>query len=263
MTWNVWGRFGPWEKRQPAIVMTLRAEAPDVVCLQESYAVPGDDQPARIATALGGFHVARAAIWAKDDRWMGNAVVSRWPILEATTHVLPSATGAPSHRSALVTRIDAPFGAITVITTHLDHRFDGSATRQAQVGEICRIASGIRDADPGGYPVLLVGDLNAVPDSDEIRSLTGRRPPPAPGLVFTDAWEVAGDGSAGATWCDSNPYNADSFWPRRRIDYLLVSWPRPSSKGKPVRCRVVPGAPADDGTWPSDHSALVTDLRRS
>ena len=28
-TWNVWGRFGPWEERWPAIVDELRALDPD------------------------------------------------------------------------------------------------------------------------------------------------------------------------------------------------------------------------------------------
>jgi len=42
--------------------------------------------------------------------------------------------------------------------------------------------------------------FNAGPDSDEIRLLNGRSQPPVDGLVFYDAWEIAGDGGPGFTW---------------------------------------------------------------
>ncbi len=270
MTWNVWGRFGPWEQRQAAIAETLKEAAPDIVCLQEAFAVPDHDQLAELSSALrsghtdpGSWDYAKASIYAKDDRWMGNAVLSRWPILASTTHVLPTAQGTASHRSALHAVIDTPFGKIDVISTHLDHRFDASLTRQSQIAELGRIVANLRTGEAAeSYPVIVGADLNAVPDSDEVRSLTGRREPSAAGVVFTDTWEVAGDASPGHTWCDSNRYNKDSFWPRRRLDYLLISWPRPSSKGKPITCRVVKGE-AVGGVHPSDHYAVVADLRRA
>jgi exonuclease III len=37
MTWNVWGRFGPWQQRRAGILQTLRDAAPDVVLLQECW----------------------------------------------------------------------------------------------------------------------------------------------------------------------------------------------------------------------------------
>src|SRR4051812_45210039 len=36
LTWNVWGRFGPWEQRQTGIAAILAEQAPDVVALQEA-----------------------------------------------------------------------------------------------------------------------------------------------------------------------------------------------------------------------------------
>jgi exonuclease III len=35
VTWNVWGRYGPWEDRAPRILETLAELRPDVLCLQE------------------------------------------------------------------------------------------------------------------------------------------------------------------------------------------------------------------------------------
>jgi len=107
--------------------------------------------------------------------------------------------------------------------------------------------------------VLMAGDFNAVPDSDEIRMLTGRKEPAIGGLVFTDAWEVAGEGD-GFTWRRDNPYIAETTWPNRRLDYVFVSWPRPKPMGNPLRAWLA-GCQAVDGVQPSDHAALVVDLQ--
>jgi endonuclease/exonuclease/phosphatase family metal-dependent hydrolase len=88
--------------------------------------------------------------------------------------------------------------------------------------------------------------------------LTGRREPAVPGLVFTDLWEVAGEGS-GHTWRRDNPYIADSTWPNRRLDYLFVSWPRPRPLGNPSQVWLA-GVDPVEGVQPSDHAAVVADI---
>ena len=55
MTWNLWWRFGPWEQRQQAIIDTIRAQRPDVVCLQEVW-VDGDADLASIIGNELGYH---------------------------------------------------------------------------------------------------------------------------------------------------------------------------------------------------------------
>ncbi|MCU1360933.1 MAG: hypothetical protein JWN99_2222, partial [Ilumatobacteraceae bacterium] len=42
--------------------------------------------------------------------------------------------------------------------------------------------------------MVVGGDFNAPPDSDEIRMLTGRRAVPIPDLVLSDCWEHVGEG---------------------------------------------------------------------
>ena len=54
LTWNVWGRFGPWQERVTALIGTLEALAPDVVALQEAWCDRGgQDQATQLAKALG------------------------------------------------------------------------------------------------------------------------------------------------------------------------------------------------------------------
>ena len=267
LTWNVWGRNGPWETRQAAIAKVLSAEQPDVVCLQEAWIAEDDStQAAQLAEALGLHHVdadrherARRPPGSPSRSTIGNAVLSRWPIASAETLWLPRRDGGLPYRTLLAVQVDAPGGRIPVHCTHLDWQYDASAARVAQVQAIARYIGTHRGDPASSHPPVLAGDLNAVPDADEIRLLTGRTAVPVPGLVFQDAWEVAGETGPGLTWTRSNPYCVDAAWPERRLDYVLVGWPRPRPLGNPVACRVV-GTDAVGGVQPSDHYAVVADL---
>jgi endonuclease/exonuclease/phosphatase family metal-dependent hydrolase len=261
LTWNVWGRNGPWKSRQNAIESVLVAEQPDVVCLQEAWTLAdGESQARRLAEVLGFHHVD--ADRHQSDRYpvtVGNAVLSRWPVTASETVWLPRIDGGLPYRTVLRLDVDAPAGTIPVYCTHLDWQYDASGARVAQARAIARLV-GARRADPTtGHPPVVAGDLNAVPDADEVRLLTGRSQPPVPGLVFQDAWEVAGADGDGMTWTRRNPYCVDPAWPERRIDYVLVAWPRPRPLGNPISCRVV-GVAAVDGVQPSDHYGAVADL---
>jgi hypothetical protein len=97
-----------------------------------------------------------------------------------------------------------------------------------------------------------------------MRMLTGRSDPPVPKLVFHDAWEVAGQASAssatGATWTNANPYARLDLEPDRRIDYVLVGWPKTGGVGHVTSCRVE-GLEPVDGVVPSDHLAVLAEIR--
>jgi endonuclease/exonuclease/phosphatase family metal-dependent hydrolase len=110
------------------------------------------------------------------------------------------------------------------------------------------------------HPVVIGGDFNALPDSDEIRMLTGRTEPAVPGVVLHDAWELAGNTDPGWTWATTNSYQDQPSWPNRRIDYVLVSWPRPKGVATPVTASLA-GRELIDGVQGSDHFAVVVELR--
>ena len=110
------------------------------------------------------------------------------------------------------------------------------------------------------FPPVLTGDLNAVPTADEVRLLTGEMAVPVPGLAFMDAWAHGGDGGAGITWSRDNPWLVRARAPQRRLDYVLVGWPYQRGQGQVLSCRVAATEPID-GVQPSDHYAVVADLR--
>jgi endonuclease/exonuclease/phosphatase family metal-dependent hydrolase len=265
-TLNIWNRCGPWEDRLAAIRAGLRALGPDVIGLQEVVRLdPGEgdglDQAAAIA-AGSPYQVAYGR--AHDERWLGNAVLSRWPIAATDVFDLPRA-GTDERRCMLHASIESPFGRLPFFVTHLNWKFDEGHVREVQVREIVArieaiVAAGAPDA-PDAFPAILVGDFNAEPDSDEIRFLrgltslgSGRR------VYYQDAFALAGDGSPGGTYARSNPYAAPLGEPDRRIDYVLVRGRDDRLRGQPCEARVCFDQ-AVDGVLPSDHFGVVATLR--
>ena len=102
---------------------------------------------------------------------------------------------------------------------------------------------------------------NAVPESDEVRLLEGFLTEPAvPDLLLVDAWRYADPADRGITWSRANPHAAKTGEPDARIDYVLVGTPRGAGSALITGARVAGDRPRD-GVWPSDHAAVVVDLR--
>jgi endonuclease/exonuclease/phosphatase family metal-dependent hydrolase len=256
MTWNLWWHFGHWQERLPLLLDTIREADPDVLCLQEVWSNETRDDADQIAAELN-MHAVRTDSVFWNGQSFGNAVLSRWPLERIADERLPLADGSPSHRRIVAASVETPFGAWPIAATHLDHRFDRSADRQAQVRRVMELAKEWRGDPKVDLPLIVGADINAVADTDEVRMATGRTAG-VEGIVFSDVWEQVGDGP-GATWLRDNPYSPDSAWPDRRLDYLLVSWPRPKPVGNPTRAWLV-GQSGDADMWPSDHLGVVAEF---
>jgi endonuclease/exonuclease/phosphatase family metal-dependent hydrolase len=261
MSWNLWWRHGPWQQRRQAIAATLAQARPDVCGFQEVWAGPGENLAIDLAGQLGMHWCFVEAGKVRDadgtGLFIGNAILSRWPITAHAADSLP--VGATDEaRVAVHARIDAPGGALPVFTTHLTYGPGRSALRVAQARSLARF---VEDHSGGcAYPPVVTGDLNAEPGSDELRLLGGLLADPAvPGLVLLDSWRYAEPGDPGFTWDLRNGYQDDSLIPSSRIDYVLVGLPQ-RGRGRVESVRLA-GTPVD-GVWPSDHFAVVADLRR-
>jgi endonuclease/exonuclease/phosphatase family metal-dependent hydrolase len=259
-TLNIWNRFGPWQERLAAIRAGVAEIDPDLLGLQEVVRLDpgvGDDldQAALIAEGFG-YHVAYSR--ARDERWYGNAALSRWPIARSHVFELPRG-GTDERRTLLHTEIESPFGRIPFFVTHLNWKFDDGHVRAAQLREIVLRIESL--AKPDAFPAILVGDLNAEPDADEIRFLRGLTSLDSRRCVyFQDAFALSGDGSNGATYSRRNPFAAPLREPDRRIDYVLVRGRDERFRGEPIEAKVCFDAPVG-GTFPSDHFGVVATLR--
>lgn len=253
ITWNVWGLYGPWRERQAAIVATLQDARPDIVVLTESWAKGGDSQCARLADPLDLPHHTFNGIAAEEDEAAssGVAVMSRWPILHESSLSFGSAR-------VQFAALSGPRGLIQVYGLVMDAWwFDESRARQDAVRALL---THVNETQDKRGPLIVCGDFNADPDSDEIRMLTGRTTAPAPGLCFCDAWEVAGLPSPGHTWSNHNPWATQLLWPNRRIDYIFSAAPRPGGAGHAIHTALL-GTHSVNNTYPSDHYALQSDVR--
>jgi len=256
-TWNVWGRYGSGhELRQAGLEATLAKAAPDVICLAEAWRHDGSDQPARIARRLGLPYHYFVGDWQQEGWVSGIGLICRWPMSEPQRLSLQAEDGTGDGQVLHVT-VTGDRGPIQLFGVMLDYPLHASAIRQEQVRHLVGFISQVvarRDL------VIVCGDFNADPDSDEIRMLTGRAATASPGMVFYDSWEVAGDGSPGYTWSNANPLAAAALLPDRRLDYIFSAWPRRGGAGHPVSCQLLGQRPHDQEQL-SDHYGVIADLR--
>jgi endonuclease/exonuclease/phosphatase family metal-dependent hydrolase len=122
-------------------------------------------------------------------------------------------------RSIITALIDAPCGPVVFACTHLNWKFHHGYVREAQAVAAAQFIR--RFAGDVFLPPILVGDLNADPDSTEVRFLCGLHALESQSCYFQDAWRVAGGANLGFTWDNRNPFAATACEPDRRIDYIL------------------------------------------
>ncbi len=273
ISFNIWNKSGPWPERLAMIRDEIRALAPDLIGLQEVMKLvrPGgsatrsalsDDQAAEIADGLG-LHIAYTG--AQDygqDLVMGNALLSRHPILESERYVLPGLETGET-RSLLYALVDSPWGRLPVFVTHFNWKFHQGNVRLRQAAFVAQMVGELAPADDALLPPILMGDFNAEPEADEIRFLRGLHCFEGRSVFFADAWIYGGDGSAGFTYDPKNDFAAPHREPPRRIDYVFVRGPDDTLRGEPMLTRVVftSATHGPDGRiFPSDHYGLYTEI---
>ena len=262
-TWNLWAIGPEWIERAGLAARVLEPLELDVICLQEVRRQADHDAGEFLADALGmhlGRSVPVAAEW-----WSGrvgepiavdNVVLSRWPIVDASVQVLPHVAESTERRSALHVAIDAPT-PLWVVSTQLSSSPLASALR---VEQVCALAAELAERRRPDDAVLVAGDMNAEPDSDEMRLLSGHKTaPPVAGHVLMDLWRFAPPTAGADTWDRANPHVAATNEPSCRIDYLL-SAPLPSGRLPRVEAVGRFGDEPINATWASDHAGVGATL---
>jgi endonuclease/exonuclease/phosphatase family metal-dependent hydrolase len=254
-TLNIWNRCGPWEERLEAIRSALSTVAPDVLGLQEVLQGEGVDQAADIAAGLG-YHVAFGSSRTDAIR-LGNAVLSRYPIVRTEMFPLPNG-GTTERRSLLFAELDAPFGRVPFFTTHLNWKLHEGHVREEQIRFVVERIRGVAPIG-SGFPAILVGDFNAEPDSDEIRFMRGFTGLGGKRVYYADCFAVVGQGNGTTFSPATNSFAAETHEPERRIDYIFVRGPDSRVRGQPLSCRVCFNEQVN-GVFPSDHYGVLAEI---
>lgn len=266
LTLNCWNVSPPLEERIELIRAGIEELQPDIIGLQEIIVRPdGFDQGEVILRDLGYEWAFAPAMWwdengnvrppRQDGIGFGNVIASRYPILRTEWRQLPGFESGEG-RSVIAAVIDAPCGPVVVGCTHLNWKFHHGYVRERQALAVAQFIDEF--AGDVFLPPVLVGDLNADPDSTEVRFLCGLHALDSQSFYFQDAWRVAGEGP-GMTWDNRNPFAATAFEPDRRIDYILVGLPR-EGRGVVEDIRLAM-TDARNGIYPSDHFGLLAYLR--
>ena len=209
MTYNIHaGKDATQQINLARVAAVIDSADADIVMLQEidrgTQRAGGADHLAELQR-LTGMH----AVFAKSLDYQGGdygiALLSRWPVDTATTVQLevepPQERSGVSHepRVALHAIVRTPGGPLHVVNTHIDSGREATFRRQEVIGLLARL----RNHVPANAPVILGGDLNARPATDEIAAVS---------LSLTDAFAACGEG-AGETF--------PAHQPDRRIDYVF------------------------------------------
>ncbi len=223
VSWNIqWGRGLDGRVDLVRCASSLRAYDPDVICLQEVAVnhpgLPGGAAMDQVAVLRGLFlgyeHAYGPATDLPDGlggrRLFGNLILSRYPLLQVFRHALPFGEASPlapkpaMARAALEAVVAAPWGAVRVITTHLEFYSSNAREKQlAALGEIyqsgwarSQASAAVTDTDPpfavlpAGEQAVICGDFNCVPDAPEMLGLlrTGASSAVSPAPTLHDAW---------------------------------------------------------------------------
>ncbi len=205
LTWNI------HSENPDRLAQAINASGADVVALQEVDAYRDRSgcrhQAFEIAQRLGMHARLGANIRSGEEcgngrqALYGDAVLSRYPILEWKHTLLPNQGG--EQRGMTETVLDVDGRRVRVVATHFEYA--SLSERRAQAHAVVARLEGSAE------PTVVMGDLNGEPDDSGLAPLRD---------AFTDAWATAGDGDG-----YTNPARA----PHRRIDYVFVRGATPTS----------------------------------
>jgi endonuclease/exonuclease/phosphatase family metal-dependent hydrolase len=176
------------------IAEQLEAKQPQIIALQEvprGWVVNGSfDALSWLAQRLDMF-----VAWgpAADPLW-GNAILSRYPIIDVDNRPMPNNAHLRFDRAYLLVTVEVGSERIQVVATHLHHI---EREPQHRLPQVRALLEGI----DWSVPTVLLGDLNAQPHHRELR------------LLF----------DSGLSGGDAPVPTYPSNRPRRQLDYILVT----------------------------------------
>ena len=270
ISWNIQWCRGMDGRVDPARIARAarRLCDADVLCFQEVAdnfgtlaGSAGENQPALLAAQFPGFSTHFAcAVDVPDSRGgrrrFGNMILSRLPVRQVFQHLLPwppEAQVPNMPRVALETVVDAPWGAVSMVTTHLEYY--SAKQRGAQVDRLIQLQaertlhaiaapaykSGAFEPFPRPAASILTGDFNMRPDDPLVVRLRE---------VWKDAWQIA---HPGKTQPDTFGLYDKAFGGAPYCcDFVFVS---PDLAPRIAAVRV------DTDTQDSDHKPVIVEFR--
>jgi endonuclease/exonuclease/phosphatase family metal-dependent hydrolase len=227
VTFNIHSGLGPRGLNLEQVAREIESWDPDVVLLQEVDQFRnhsrGIDEAAWFGSRLGMNSSSGMNSSFGGRGQIGNATLSRFPIVEENNTYLPDQPGLANavRRGLLHTSIEVGESVVSIYNTHLQPAYESLKLSQMQA--VARYVA----ADPN--PKILGGDFNAVASSQVMGVV---RP------ILSDVWDSVGAG----------PDGTSPGAHRARIDHLLYSSPFVPEEARTIESAV------------SDHRAVGATL---
>ena len=239
---NQWDGENRFCFRQPLILRVIEAEKPDVICFQEvlphmaawlkknlkDYYIIGcprgerlDGEQVSVAFRKEGYQLLE----------MSSFWLSETPAVPGSRY--PDQSDCPRTCTDAVLLEEAGGQVFRVMNTHLDHV--GKEARERGLRQILRRAE--TEAFFRHAPVILAGDFNAEPDSEEMALLTESH----------DLVQITRE--IGGTW-----HNFGREERPKQIDYIVL-------RGHVICDGIRKWTQQENGVWLSDHYPVCADLR--
>jgi len=239
ITFNTWGKNGPYPIRFELILKELHRIKPDIACLQEVFDSELVEK-IKTETELQHAHTFYEA---------GLAILSCLPfdyvMLDSYKTKSPLENYPRGFLSAQRTSGNKPFW---IANTHLSWKSEDEQTRVKQAAELTDIVLTFE------APGILAGDFNAAADTEPISKLKN--------AGFVDLCSMLRPNQTLFTWDNKrNPYlkQHSVVFPNRRIDLLMPSKSF-ISHYIPTSYDICFNYPDPEGNFPSDHFGIIAEF---
>jgi len=253
LTWNLanYDDHPHWEIRLKLIVKEIAIHQPDVLALQEirynaDHASTKDSHLNMADQILQELQqedlyknarvITQPAMYYGPTQWEGITLITNLETIETGNifHSLLAASRDQNKRITQYTVMANQEMIFTIFNTHFAYEELGM---KMNVGETIDYMSRF-----AGYPCLLVGDMNARPENENIHkfALEG----------YTDIWNKLHPDEKGFTY--------KSFNPSKRIDFC---WANDLIVDKIKNIIIIGSEPDENEVYPSDHLGLLINIR--
>jgi len=210
------------------IAQVIRDAEPDLVALQEVDYRTHRAKNMDLAMELG-YRTGLIPLFGRamkfDGGEYGNAVLSRWSLIQTRIIPLPFRTGHEPRVAVEVMTVMPAGDTLVFVSTHLDYLSQDSV-RMMQVNHL------VREMESYPYPMVLAGDFNDIPGSRTIQTLQ---------KIWSPAYAP-----------DQPAFTFPSNCPDRKIDYIMTC---PNDGWEVINRQVIQDSVA------SDHCAYRVRLR--
>lgn len=260
------------EDRVRRIAEEINSRELDIIMLQEvPFELDGTSETLDYLVKNTGLSVSAYNLHFKHKGYdSGSAILSRFPVIEGGKTLAPDDEGA-RHYDSCYAVLETEARPVIVFSIHAAWGGSNEVYRERQALFLDKHAQELETKYADRNPFSIMGgDMNAQPENNCIRYLTGQASVNGEGTLWIDAWKYLHGTLPGYTVVPENTLAYKTaidvgiirpeLLPPRRIDYLMVRGWTYGRAGCPLDMSLALQEQDTDGYTPSDHFGLFSNI---